>query len=201
WKLLEKLQIRTARGQAKVAGTLFCIGGSLVFTFWKGGYLFKGCGLQSLHCSIIANHDDMPFPSLQSSFLALFFTRNPNSWRLEWNLQLLTIVYCGVVISALAYYLQTWCISYKGRVFAAMFSPLQIIIVALFSAIAFTERLHFGSLIGAFLIIVGLYCVLWGKRKDNLVAEQTENGKGVLEDIKVLEHDISVINPVTRERT
>ncbi|CAL2234763.1 unnamed protein product [Prunus armeniaca] len=39
---LEKLKIRTARGQAKVAGTLFCIGGSLVFTFWKGGYLFKG---------------------------------------------------------------------------------------------------------------------------------------------------------------
>lgn len=54
------------------------------------------------------------------------------------------------------------------------------------------------SLIAAFLIIVGLYCVLWGKRKDNLVAEQTENGKGVLEDIKVLENDISVINPVTR---
>ena len=56
-------------------------------------------------------------------------------------------------------------------------------------------------MIGAFLIIVGLYRVLWGKRKDNLVAEQTENGKGVLEDIKVLENDISVINPVTRERT
>lgn len=54
------------------------------------------------------------------------------------------------------------------------------------------------SLIGAFLIIAGLYCVLWGKRKDNLVAEQTENGKGVLEDNKVLENDISVINPVTR---
>ncbi|CAL9003195.1 unnamed protein product [Prunus brigantina] len=101
------------------------------------------------------------FPSLQSSFLDLFFARNPISWRLEWNLQLSTIAYCGVVISALAYYLQTWCISYKGPVFAAMF----IIIVALFSAISFAERLHFGSLIGAFLIIVGLYCVLWGKKE------------------------------------
>ncbi|CAL8108104.1 unnamed protein product [Prunus armeniaca] len=66
---LEKLKIRTARGQAKVAGTLFCIGGSLVFTFWKGGYLFKGCGLQSLHCSIIANHDDMLF-----RVVAIFFS-------------------------------------------------------------------------------------------------------------------------------
>ncbi|BFG32157.1 hypothetical protein CerSpe_184310 [Prunus speciosa] len=241
---LEKLKIRTARGQAKVAGTLFCIGGSLVFTFWKGGYLFKGFVKRPLinisvgemrHVKenwikgallILTSHIAWSawlilqavvskvytarlslttmicfFASLQSSFLALFFARNPISWRLEWNLQLLTIVYCGVVISALAYYLQTWCISYKGPVFAAMFSPLQVIIVALFSAIAFAERLHFGSLIGAFLIIAGLYCVLWGKRKDNLVAEQTENGKGVLEDIKVLENDISVTNPVTRERT
>ncbi|ONI04208.1 hypothetical protein PRUPE_6G309000, partial [Prunus persica] len=105
------------------------------------------------------------FASLQSSFLALFFTRNPISWRLEWNLQLSTIAYCGVVISALAYYLQTWCISYKGPIFAAMFSPLQVITVALFSAISFAERLHFGSLIRAFLVIVGLYCVLWGKKE------------------------------------
>ncbi|XP_020419945.1 WAT1-related protein At5g64700 isoform X2 [Prunus persica] len=185
---LEKLKIRTARGQAKVAGTLFCIGGSLVFTFWKGGYLFRGFVKRPLinisvaemrHVKenwikgallILTSHIAWSawlilqavvskvytarlslttmicfFASLQSSFLALFFARNPISWRLEWNLQLLTIVYCGVVISALAYYLQTWCISYRGPVFAAMFSPLQVVIVALFSALAFAERLHFGS--------------------------------------------------------
>ncbi|CAL2252554.1 unnamed protein product [Prunus armeniaca] len=184
---LEKLKFRTARGQAKVAGTLFCIGGSLVFTFWKGGYLFKGFVKRPLinisvgemrHVKenwikgvllILTSHIAWSawlilqavvskvytarlllttmicfFASLQSSFLDLFFSRNPISWRLEWNLQLSNIAYCGVVISALACYLQTWCISYKGPVFAAMFSPLQVIIVALFSAISFAERLHFG---------------------------------------------------------
>ncbi|CAL2268922.1 unnamed protein product [Prunus armeniaca] len=184
---LEKLKIRTARGQAKVAGTLFCIGGSLVFTFWKGGYLFKGFVkrplinmsvgemrhvkenwikgalliltsdiawsawliLQAVVSKVYTARLSLTtmicfFASLQSSFLDLFFARNPISWRLEWNLQLSTIAYCGVVISALAYYLQTWCISYKGPVFAAMFSPLHVIIVALFSAISFAERLHFG---------------------------------------------------------
>ncbi|TQD86822.1 hypothetical protein C1H46_027586 [Malus baccata] len=84
------------------------------------------------------------FVSLQYSLLALFFARDPNSWRLQWNLQLITIIYCillqqGVVISALAYHLQAWCISRKGPVFAAMFSPLQVITVAMFSAIAFAE--------------------------------------------------------------
>ncbi|KAM5571421.1 WAT1-related protein [Rosa sericea] len=244
---MEKLNIKSTRSRAKVVGTLLCIGGSLIFTFWKGGHLFKGFVERPLitafntelrhgkrnrikgsaliltshiaWCSwlilqaVISKVYPAPlslttiicfFASLQSSFLALFFARNPASWRLEWNLQLLTIIYSGVVLSALVYYLQAWCISYKGPVFAAMFTPLQVIIVAMFSAVAFAERLHFGSLIGAFLIIVGLYCVLWGKKQDGLVAEPPQNGKGVLNNDKVLAIsmiDIQVIHPVTREST
>lgn len=38
---MEKVRIGSARGQAKVLGTLICIGGSLVFTFWKDGFVFK----------------------------------------------------------------------------------------------------------------------------------------------------------------
>lgn len=34
------------------------------------------------------------FASIQSSFLALFFGRNPRLWKLEWDVQLLTIIYC-----------------------------------------------------------------------------------------------------------
>ncbi|VVA28381.1 PREDICTED: WAT1-related [Prunus dulcis] len=144
---LEKLKIRTARGQAKVADILFGIGGSLVFTFWKGGYLFKGFVKRPLinisvgemgHVKeiwikgallILTSHIAWSawlilqavvsevytarlslttmicfFASLQSSFLALFFTRNPISWRLEWNLQLLTIVYCVSFLFLISYY-------------------------------------------------------------------------------------------------
>ncbi|KAL5833239.1 hypothetical protein ACOSQ3_016913 [Xanthoceras sorbifolium] len=102
--------------------------------------------------------------ALQSSVLALFFARDPNLWKLEWNVQLLTIIYCGVVLSALMYYLQTWCISKKGLVFAAMFTPLLLVIVAILSVFAFAERLLLGSFVGAILIIAGLYCVLLGQK-------------------------------------
>ena len=34
------------------------------------------------------------FASLQSSVVALIFDRKPSSWKLEWNVQLLTITYC-----------------------------------------------------------------------------------------------------------
>ncbi|GAY56086.1 hypothetical protein CUMW_169120 [Citrus unshiu] len=216
---MEKVKITSGRGGAKVLGTIVCIGGSLIFTFWKRGCLLKGFVQKPLihiydtdqlrhhgnenwfkgSALILTSHiswsawlillatvsKDYPAPlslnalicffaSLQSSFVALFLGRNPTLWKLDWN---------GVINSALLYYLQTWCISVKGPVFSAMFSPLQLVIVALFSAIAFAERLHLDSLIGAFLIVVGLYCVLWGKKKDRFaVDEQKEDRNGTGDD-------------------
>ncbi|KAK3005237.1 hypothetical protein RJ639_016157 [Escallonia herrerae] len=241
---MEKVTVKSARGQAKILGTLTCICGSLVFTFWKGGYLFKRfvdrplINIYETRASLAAGKENWIkgsvliltsyvawslwlilqavvykiyparlslnelicfFASLQSSLLALFLGRDPTIWRLGWNVQLLTIIYCvsvfsyfmvldlyicsnttiaqleykdlisrqGVVISALVYYLQTWCISNQGPVFAAMFSPLLLVFVGIFSAVAFAEQFHLGSLIGAFLIVVGLYCVIWGKRTDD----------------------------------
>ncbi|XP_048326659.2 WAT1-related protein At5g07050 [Ziziphus jujuba] len=137
------------------------------------------------------------FASLQSSILALFFERTPTSWKLQWDVNLLTTVYCGVVIAAFVYYLQLWCISNKGPVFVAMFSPLLLIFVAIFSAIAFAERLHLGSLMGAFVIIVGLYLVLWGKRADS-----NQIRKHQCDDSKVPEistKDVPMLNPVREE--
>ncbi|KAK6935636.1 EamA domain [Dillenia turbinata] len=221
---MEKVKLGSARGRAKVMGTLICISGSLVFTLWKGGCLFKGFvnrpminiyddrgsivglrhnkanwikGSALILLSYIAwsgwlilqaivykvypaplslNALICFFASLQSSLLAPLFGRSPSVWKLKWNVELFTIIYCGVAISALVYYLQTWCISNKGPVFAAMFSPLLLVTVGLFSAIAFAEQLHLGSLIGSILIIVGLYFVLWGKLGDIREEEPRVNG-------------------------
>ncbi|XP_043691706.1 WAT1-related protein At1g43650-like [Telopea speciosissima] len=239
---LEKVRIKSAKGRAKICGTLICTGGALIFIFWKGGYHFKSLTRSpliditrgSVHGSarhhkenwvkgsllILTSNiawsawlilqslvsDVYPAPlslntlicffaSLQSSVLALFWERDPTSWRLEWNVQLLTIIYFGVVISALGYYLQTWCISQKGPVFAAMFSPLQLVMVGIFSTIVFAERLHLGSLIGAFFIVMGLYTVLWGKSRDSC-----SEGKVGNNDKSSLDHptlEISIANQPT----
>ncbi|KAL5719233.1 hypothetical protein ACHQM5_012039 [Ranunculus cassubicifolius] len=216
---MEKVMIRRAKGLAKIIGTLICIGGAMTFTFWKGGYLFKGFTdtplihiystktttgpthyqddwikgaalilianaafsawlvLQAIICKMYPAQLSLNTlicftASVQSFVVALVFERNAASWKLEWNLQLLAIIYSGVLSSALVYFLQTWVISEKGPVFTAIFTPLPLIIVALFSAIAFAERVHLGSLIGAIFIVIGLYAVLWGKSKDDYVKEK-----------------------------
>ncbi|KAL4187103.1 hypothetical protein AMTRI_Chr09g37500 [Amborella trichopoda] len=106
------------------------------------------------------------FATLQSLAVGLILERRSAEWRLSWDVKLWTILYTGIVISAIVYYAQMWCIVKKGPVFAAMFYPVILISAALLSAILFLERLHLGSLIGACVIVIGFYCILWGKKDE-----------------------------------
>ncbi|KAH9724899.1 hypothetical protein KPL70_007662 [Citrus sinensis] len=180
---MEKVKITSGRGRAKVLGTIICVGGSLLFTLWRSGYLFKSVVEKPLINIYNNNADHLRHHGkenwIKGSALILTSHIALSSW----------LILQGVLNSALVYYLQTWCISVKGPVFTAMFIPVQLVIVALFSIIAFAERLHLSSLIGAFFIVAGLYCVLWGKRKDSLAAddEHKDGNMKTTADDKILE--------------
>ncbi|ONK70509.1 uncharacterized protein A4U43_C05F34440 [Asparagus officinalis] len=103
---------------------------------------------------------------LQSAILTYFLEPDFKAWKPNSGLQLLYCIYSGVAGSAVSFYLQSWCISRKGPLFSAMFSPLCTVIVTVIAVILFHERLYFGSLVGAIAVAVGLYVVLWGKAKD-----------------------------------
>ncbi|PPD91530.1 hypothetical protein GOBAR_DD11535 [Gossypium barbadense] len=135
---MENVKIRSGSGGAKSEysrhGNESWIKGSALdlvsYIAWSGWLILQAevyppqLSLNALICFIA---------SFQSSVLALFFARNPLLWRLERNVQLLTIT-----TSLLQ--------------FSAMFIPL-LVIVAIFSAIVFAERLHLGSMVGTFLIL------------------------------------------------
>ncbi|XP_059664587.1 WAT1-related protein At1g43650-like [Cornus florida] len=104
--------------------------------------------------------------SAQSTVAAAAFARNLNSWRMGWNIQLASLAYSGVLVTGVTYWLQIWCIEKKGPFYVAMFTPLQLVITAAFSVIVWSEPFYFGSLLGGILIVGGLYCVLWGKRRE-----------------------------------
>ena len=46
----------------------------------------------------------------------------------------------------------------------------------------FYALIYLFSLIGALLIVVGLYCVIWGKKTDSVVQEPSQDRNGFVDD-------------------
>lgn len=72
----------------------------------------------------------------------------------------------GIVTSSIAYYVQGLVIQKAGPVFASAFSPLMMIIVAVMGSFILSEKIYLGAVLGAVIIVAGLYSVLWGKEKE-----------------------------------
>ncbi|KAH7525121.1 hypothetical protein FEM48_Zijuj06G0191500 [Ziziphus jujuba var. spinosa] len=86
------------------------------------------------------------FSCVQSAVLAVAMERSPSAWKLGWDVHLLSVAYCGIVVTGITYWLQVWAIEKRGPVFTAMFTPLALIITAVFSALIWKEALHWGRI-------------------------------------------------------
>ncbi|KAF3777292.1 hypothetical protein EJ110_NYTH46059 [Nymphaea thermarum] len=86
----------------------------------------------------------------------------------------------GILVSGLVVALISWAIQMRGPLLVLAFNPLSLVIVAFFGSIFLDETLHLGSVVGAGLIILGLYTVLWGKGKEvkELVQLQAHRSAG-----------------------
>ncbi|KAF2302601.1 hypothetical protein GH714_039196 [Hevea brasiliensis] len=71
----------------------------------------------------------------------------------------------GIVASGIAFSLQTWCIQKGGPVFVAVFQPMQTLLVAIMASLILGDQLMQEGLL-AILTMLGLYSVLWGKRRE-----------------------------------
>ncbi|KAL6181855.1 hypothetical protein ACLB2K_048503 [Fragaria x ananassa] len=152
---MEKLDLRNSRSQIKIIGTLVSISGALVAAILKG---------YPSEMTIVSFYS--LFGTIQCTILSLFFERNPSAWALKPDIELVSIFYSAICGGVVTFSVQTWCIKEKGPVFVAMFKPLGIAIAAMLGAIFLGEELHVGSLIGAVVIVVGFYGVIWAQSKE-----------------------------------
>ena len=172
-----------AEATNRVMGSLLCISSCCFYALW----LILQAKLSK----------EYPFPysstaimcamsTLQSVAFALCsYDRGMDSarrWRLSLDVRLLCVVYSGVLASGVMLVVLSWCVKRRGPLFASVFNPLMLLLVAVLSSLLLGERLHLGSALGAVLIVMGLYAVLWGKgRETNKVAD--EDAKVVVGDL------------------
>ncbi|XP_044507232.1 WAT1-related protein At5g13670-like [Mangifera indica] len=105
--------------------------------------------------------------SMEGIILAFLVERgNTKIWSIfNPDAKLLAVIFGGMV-SCSNYLIMGWLTKKGGPVFVTSFNPLGLVLVAIFSSFFLAERLFLGRVLGAVVIIIGLYMVLWGKSKD-----------------------------------
>ncbi|XP_068641821.1 WAT1-related protein At1g44800-like [Aristolochia californica] len=103
---------------------------------------------------------------VEGGAVALVMERNAAAWSIGWDTRLLAPIYSGIVNSGLTYFMQGMVMKERGPVFVTAFNPLCMIIVAFLGSIILGDEISLGRVIGAVIIVVGLYAVVWGKSKD-----------------------------------
>ncbi|XVF60373.1 hypothetical protein PTKIN_Ptkin08bG0040100 [Pterospermum kingtungense] len=122
------------------------------------------------------------FYNLCVSFIAaivgLASERNASAWRIRPDIALASVVCSGLFGSCLNNTVHTWALRLRGPVFVAMFKPLSIAIAVAMGVMFLGDTLHLGSLIGATIISIGFYTVMWGKTKEVMADSGSGNGSG-----------------------
>ncbi|CAO2174366.1 unnamed protein product [Urochloa humidicola] len=122
------------------------------------------------------------FGLLQFLVIAVFTEEDLSRWKVHSGGELFTILYAGLVASGVAFALQIWCIDRGGPLFTAVFQPVQTVAVAVMAAAILGDQLYTGGIIGAVLIVIGLYFVLWGKSSEKkAAAARNDQQQGQLE--------------------
>ncbi|XP_043718134.1 WAT1-related protein At3g30340-like [Telopea speciosissima] len=144
-------------------GSLALVAGSISWSSW---FLIQAKIGKQYPCQYSSTAITLFFSAVQSGVLSLLIHRDISMWILKGKVEILTVLYAGMIGSGLCFVGMAWCVKKRGPLFTAAFSPLIQIVVAMFDFSILHEQLHIGSILGSILIIVGLYILLWGKSKE-----------------------------------
>ncbi|KAA8530263.1 hypothetical protein F0562_004972 [Nyssa sinensis] len=106
-----------------------------------------------------------------SASVCLIAEKNSSAWSVSVGIALAAILYSGLFGTSTGTVVHTWGIRLKGPVYIALFKPLSTAIAAVMGVIFLGDTLYLGSIVGAVIISVGFYVVIWGKAKEENVED------------------------------
>ncbi|KAM3359897.1 WAT1-related protein [Capsicum chinense] len=175
-----QVQNNAASGNTWIKGVFLMLFSN---TLWATWLVMQNRVLKSYPSKLLCTTLQCFMSTIQSFIFAIALARDPSEWRLGWNVRLLSVAYCGIVVTGITFYLQAWVVEKKGPVYMAMTTPLALVFTIASSAVLFGEVISLGSILGGILLVGGLYSVLWGKSKEQNMAtsnngdiEKAENG-------------------------
>ncbi|KAK8663964.1 hypothetical protein V6N13_083769 [Hibiscus sabdariffa] len=114
------------------------------------------------------------FAVMQFGAIAAAIERDPRAWQVHSGSEVFTIVYSGLIASAMVFALQIYVVDRGGPLFVSMYLPLQTLLAALLATVTLGEEFYLGGVVGAALIIAGLYLVILGKSEESKFLSENE---------------------------
>ncbi|XP_074295530.1 WAT1-related protein At5g64700 [Silene latifolia] len=142
-------------------------------TFWALWLVMQALIMKSYPSRLLFTALSCFLSSIQSFVLAVAVERRPSEWMLGWNIRLLAVAYCGIVVTGVAYCLQAYVIEKRGPVFLALWTPMGLVITMFCSVLLLGEIITLGRVLGGILLVGGLYCVLWAKGQEQRILPTT----------------------------
>ncbi|TVU04512.1 hypothetical protein EJB05_47623 [Eragrostis curvula] len=156
----------TAGGEGEKNWTLGCVYLIGHCLSWSGWLVLQAPVLKKYPARLSVTSYTCFFGVIQFLIIAAFMERDADAWKFHSGSELFTILYAGFIASGVAFAVQIWCIDRGGPVFVAVYQPVQTLVVAIVASLTLGEKFYLGGIIGAVLIITGLYFVLWGKAEE-----------------------------------
>ncbi|XP_045795042.1 WAT1-related protein At2g37460-like [Trifolium pratense] len=133
--------------------------------------------LEELNLPLTVTSLMLLFGSIEAILVAVLMNKTTyySVWYVfQWDIKLLTAIYAGIFCSGLGFYLRGQVMQARGPVFGTMFNPVCMILVAMSGYFFLDEQQFLGRVIGALIICSGLYFVVWGTNKDNILRRQAQ---------------------------
>ncbi|KAF5200202.1 Wat1-related protein [Thalictrum thalictroides] len=164
WRYAENIRQRNSSNEENTfLGPLLIVGSCVA---WAGWFIVQTKMSKAFAAPYTSSALMCFMASIECFIIGAFEEQHIKQWSLASNIRLIASIYSGVIGSALAFCLMSWCIQKRGPLYVSMFSPLMLVIVAVASWALLDEKIYAGTAVGSALIVVGLYAVLWGKNKE-----------------------------------
>ncbi|XP_024031408.1 WAT1-related protein At5g40240 [Morus notabilis] len=111
--------------------------------------------------------------SIIAAAVCFIVETDTSAWRLRTDLALPTIVLYGLFGPTFTATVHTWGLHLKGPVYVTIFRPIAIVIAAAMGVMFLGDVLHLGSAIGAMILLVGFYGVIWGKANEETMSKDS----------------------------
>ncbi|KAL8218169.1 hypothetical protein R6Q57_021542 [Mikania cordata] len=151
---------------------------------WASFYILQAMTLKEYPAQLSLTTHICMMGALQGTIVTLIIEKAKSGiWSLQNQTQIGATLYSGIVRSGASYYVSGLVMKEKGPFFVTAFNPLGMVVVAVVSSLALAEPLVLGSVVGAFIIVVGLYLIIWGKSKDSSLS--TSN---IFNEVEICDH-------------